>query len=121
MNDSDPRPIDDARARELLARERERIESSLKQFERAHEQEHEGLDQHPADDSERLHEEELDLGLEDKLREQLEAVERAEVRRAEGTYGLSVESGEPIAAGRLEAVPWAERTEAEQERYDGGR
>ncbi len=36
MNDSDPRPIDDARARELLARERERIERSLKQFERQH-------------------------------------------------------------------------------------
>ncbi len=121
MTDSDPGPIDDARARALLARERKRIESSLKQFERQHEEEHEGLDQHPADDSERLDEQELDLGLQDKLGEQLEAVERAERRLAEGSYGLSVESREPIPAGRLEAVPWAERTEAEQERYEGGR
>jgi DnaK suppressor protein len=120
MND-DRRPIDDARARELLARERERIEGALKESERLRAEEHDGLDQHPSDDAERLHSEELDRGLDDKLREQLEAVERAEARLAEGTYGLSVESGEPIPAGRLEAVPWAERTEDEQERYEGGR
>ena len=37
-----------------------------------------------------------------------------------GTYGLSVESGEPIPDDRLEAVPWAERTVEEQARYDHG-
>lgn len=47
-------------------------------------------------------------------------MERAEARLAEGTYGLSVESGEPIPDGRLEARPTAERTVEEQERYDRG-
>jgi DnaK suppressor protein len=45
-------------------------------------------------------------------------VERAEKRLAEGTYGLSVESGEPIPDGRLEIIPWAERTAEEQARYE---
>ena len=40
---------------------------------------------------------------------------RAEARLAAGTYGLSVESGEPIPDERLEAIPTAERT-AEEER-----
>ena len=47
-------------------------------------------------------------------------MERAEARLAEGTYGLSVESGERIPDGRLEARPTAERTVEEQERYDRG-
>jgi DnaK suppressor protein len=47
-------------------------------------------------------------------------VERAEQRLAEGTYGLSIESGEPIADDRLEAMPTAERTAAEQERFERG-
>ena len=37
-----------------------------------------------------------------------------------GTYGLSVDSGEPIPDDRLEAIPWAERTVEEQSRYDQG-
>ena len=36
----------------------------------------------------------------------------------QGTYGLSVESGEPIPDERLERMPWAERTVEEQARYD---
>jgi DnaK suppressor protein len=46
------------------------------------------------------------------------AVERAEARLDAGTYGLSVESGEPIPDERLEALPTAERTADEQERFD---
>ena len=114
-------PISPERARELLARERKRIEESLANFDRGRAEEHDGLDQHPSDDADRLGGEEVDQGLEESLRDQLDAVERAEARVEEGTYGLSVESGEPIPAGRLEAVPWAERTEAEQERWEGGR
>jgi DnaK suppressor protein len=55
------------------------------------------------------------------LRAELAAVERAEQRLADGTFGLSVESGEPIPDARLEALPTAERTVAEQERFDAGR
>ena len=61
---------------------------------------------------------ELGEGLAERLREELEAVERADGRLAEGTYGLSVESGKPIPDARLEAIPWAERTAEEQARYE---
>ena len=46
----------------------------------------------------------------------LAALERAEARLAAGTYGLSIESGEPIPDERLEIVPTAERTVAEEQR-----
>ena len=60
------------------------------------------------------------MGRAANLQDQLAAVERAEARLADGTYGLSVESGEPIPDGRLEALPTAERTVAEEERLGGG-
>ena len=43
-------------------------------------------------------------------------VENAERRLADGTYGLSVESGEPIPDERLEALPTAELTADEERR-----
>jgi len=52
--------------------------------------------------------------LADDLHEQLAAVDRAEMRLAAGTYGVSVESGKPIPDERLEAVPTAERTVEEE-------
>jgi DnaK suppressor protein len=119
MSSSDS-PIDDARARELLERERERIERSLADFERNRDSELSDLDQHQADDAGRLQQDEVDEGLAEQLREQLAAVERAEQRLQEGTYGLSIESGDPIPVPRLEAIPWAERTAEEQERYERG-
>jgi DnaK suppressor protein len=119
MSSSDP-PIDDARARELLGRERDRIERSLADFERNRDSELSGLDQHPADDADRLQGDEVDEGLAEQLREQLAAIERAEQRLEDGKYGLSIESGDPIPVPRLEAIPWAERTAEEQERYERG-
>ena len=56
----------------------------------------------------------------ERLERELEAIERAEQRVEEGTYGISVESGEPIPDGRLEAIPWAERTAEEQARLEAG-
>lgn len=56
----------------------------------------------------------------EELRGQLEALERAEARLAAGTYGLSIESREPIPDERLEAVPTAERTMEEQQRWRRG-
>lgn len=43
--------------------------------------------------------------LASQLREQLDDVEAAIARLAEGTYGLCETCGEPIAADRLEAMP----------------
>lgn len=113
------------RARELLARERERIEEALADLERTRRNDQEEIETatDPADDAEVLESGTVDDALTGQLRRELAAVERAEARLAEGTYGLSIESGEPIPAERLEAIPWAERTAAEQERFDrrGGR
>jgi DnaK suppressor protein len=118
---NDP-PIDEAKARELLTRERKRIESALSDIERVRQSEISEVDTATAaeDDAEVIEEETVDRALEEQLRRELEAIGRAEQRLEEGTYGLSVESGDPIPEGRLEAVPWAERTAEEQERYERG-
>jgi DnaK suppressor protein len=105
--------MDPGRARELLATERARIEQALARL--GHEDTGEPADEEdPANQASDLYQDELDEGLADDLREELAAVERAEARLAAGTYGLSIESGEPIPEERLEAVPAAERTAAEE-------
>lgn len=103
------------RARELLRAERERIERGLGGLRPTDDSEIRS-DNHPGDAAEDLYQDELDQGRAEDLREQLKAVERAEARLAAGTYGVSVESGEPIPDERLEAVPTAERTVAEEHR-----
>ena len=110
--------MDADHARELLARERARIERALADVTR-----HDAHDDDPdpfeaADVAPDLLDAELGEGLAERLREELEAVERAERRLAQGTYGLSVESGKPIPDARLETIPWAERTAEEQARYE---
>jgi DnaK suppressor protein len=74
----------------------------------------------PADQASELYADELEEGIGDDLREALGAIERAEARLEQGTFGLSVESGLPIPDERLEAFPTAERTVEEQERYERG-
>jgi DnaK suppressor protein len=105
--------MDPERARELLARERERIERGLARL--GHEDTGEPADEEdPANLASDLYQEELDEGLADDLREELAAVERAEARLAAGTFGRSIESGQPIPDERLEALPTAERTADEE-------
>jgi DnaK suppressor protein len=113
-------PIDEARARELLQRERDRIESALASLDRERRSELGEIDTETetVGDGTLIEEEEVDDAVATQLRAELEALERAEQRLADGTYGFSVESGEPIPAERLETVPWAERTAEEQERYE---
>jgi DnaK suppressor protein len=106
------------RARELLAGQRQRIEEALGRLEPEPDQELTHLDQHPADEGTEVFEAERDEGLADSLQEELAAIERAGRRLAEGTYGISVDSGQPIPDERLELVPWAERTQEEQERFE---
>jgi len=110
--------VDAARAEELLAAERKRIERELARLGVGQDNELSHLDQHPADEASELFEEERDQGLRERVQQELEAVVRAEQRLAEGTYGLSVESGEPIPDERLEAYPTAERTIEEQRRLE---
>jgi DnaK suppressor protein len=113
--------MDEERARRLLAQHRERVQRQLADTtEREDEEELSHVDQHMADDAQFLADEEVDEGLRERLQAELEAIERAERRLAEGSYGRSVESGEPIPDERLEAIPWAERTAEEQRRYERG-
>jgi DnaK suppressor protein len=101
--------MDADRAQELLRAERERIERALGGL--AHEDDGEPADEFdPANLGADLYQDELDEGLQHDLRQQLAALERAEARLEAGTYGLSIESGEPIPDERLEARPTAERT-----------
>lgn len=120
MSKGEPMVIEEDRARELLQRERERIEDSLADLEQVRDSELGEIDTAAdlIDGGEMIEEEQVEDALAEQLQAELEAVERAEKRLEEGTYGLSVESGRPIPAGRLEAVPWAERTAGEQERYE---
>jgi DnaK suppressor protein len=97
----------------LLAAERREIEGALAR--RRHEDDGENAGfQEPASQAAELYLDELDEGLADDLRERLAALERTEQPLAAGTYGLSIESGEPIPDERLEALPTAERTVAEE-------
>jgi len=109
--------MDPDRARELLDAERARIDEALRGL--RSQGPLEGSDRiEPGDeDSEDLYQDELDAGRLRELEDDLAALERAEERLAKGTYGLSVESGEPIPDGRLEAIPTAERTVEEEERF----
>jgi DnaK suppressor protein len=104
--------VDSGRARELLAAERARLESALAGL--RHQDTGELSDDE--DLASELAQDELDEGIAEELREELRAVDRAEERLAAGTYGLSVESGEPIPDERLEALPTAERTIEEEAR-----
>jgi DnaK suppressor protein len=105
----------DERARDLLARERARIERALGDLAPTDRDDPEPFGDDVAPDLLRA---EIDEGLLDRLRDELQAVERAEQRLAEGTFGRSVESGEAIPDARIEVIPWAERTVEEQARYD---
>ena len=105
--------MDPDRARELLAAERMRIERALARL--GHADTGEPADEEdPSNQATDLYQDELDEGLADNLREELAARERAAARLRGGTYGLSIERGEPIPDERLEALPTAERTAAEE-------
>jgi DnaK suppressor protein len=111
--------VEPDRARELLERERKRIEQELASLRSDRgDGELSNIDQHTADAGTELFEAERDRSMIDRLQQELAAIERAERRLEDGTYGVSVDSGEPIPDGRLEAVPWAERTAQEQSRLD---
>jgi DnaK suppressor protein len=106
--------MDAERARALLQAERERIERALSRL--SHVDDGEPPDEtDPANLAADLYQDAFDAGRADDLRKQLAAVERAEQRLADGTYGLSIESGKPIPDERLLAVPTAERTAEEEQ------
>lgn len=115
--------MDPARAGELLAAERGRIEHALRRLDAEFQPDGpEGLadDSDYGDQAADMNDRERDLTRIEELREELVAVERAEARLADGSYGISVVSGEPISDRRLEAIPYAERTADEQRLFERG-
>ena len=108
--------MDPERARELLAAERHASSALLADAGARGRRARTADEKDPGNQAADLYQDELDEGLRDDLREELEAVERAEARLEAGTYGLSIESGKPIPDERLEALPTAERTAEEEAR-----
>jgi DnaK suppressor protein len=107
-------------ARQLLAGERARIEDGLTALGDDPPLESDQRIEPGDRDDEDLYLDELAAARREQLRQELEALERAEDRLASGTYGLSIESGQPIPDARLEALPLAERTVEEDEQYRRG-
>ncbi len=107
--------MDSERGRQLLARERELIEQEIAAVGGEGPEEGDTRKEPGDQNSEGLYQDEFDAGRAKELKDRLAALERAEARLAEGTYGLSIKSGEPIPDERLEANPTAELTVAEQD------
>ena len=108
--------MDEARARELLQSERDRVEGLLRQLDEARDEEREaaGGAGDIADPAQPLTAEQGDDAVAESLRGRLAAIQRAESRLGDGTYGRSVRSNVPIPDERLEADPAAELTVEEE-------
>jgi RNA polymerase-binding transcription factor len=112
--------VDDRRARELVAAQRERIEAALRNLtgEVRAESDLERQQEGESDSGSELATEMVEDALVARLRDELDAVARAEARIEAGTYGRSVDSGVAIPDERLESEPLAERTVEDQRRVD---
>lgn len=102
-------------ARELIGRERQRIESLVREREAEGINEAEGeqiselaaYDQHQADVGTETFEREKDLSLLEQLEAELDDLDHALRKVDEGTYGTCEACGKEIPAERLEAIPGA--------------
>ena len=63
-------------------------------------------DNHPGDMATVTFDRELDYSLEENEGRLLQAINAALMRMDDGTYGICVSCGQPIATERLEALPW---------------
>ena len=104
------------RARMLLLAEQRRVVQLLNETVTDAQQDRDAANEPGdlTDPAERLTAEAADDALAAGLRERLAAIERAERRIEEGTFGYSARSGLPIPDARLEADPAAELTVEEE-------
>jgi DnaK suppressor protein len=105
--------VDVDRARAQLTAERDEVQKLLAETESAGREDRDSEDQTDADiadPAQSLTQQGMDDAIAESLRDRLAALERAEQRLADGTYGRSVQSGQPIPDARLEADPAAELT-----------
>jgi DnaK suppressor protein len=109
--------VDETKARELLAAQRAETETLLKSVSREGREDRDSEDDEGADiadPAQPLSAEGEDDAIAESLRDRLAAIERAEQRLDDGTYGRSIRSGAVIPDARLEANPTAELTVEEQ-------
>ena len=105
--------MDVDRARALLAAEQDEVQKLLGETESAGREDRDSEDEQDADiadPAQSLTQQGMDDAIAESLRDRLAALERAQQRLADGTYGRSVQSGQPIPDARLEADPAAELT-----------
>jgi DnaK suppressor protein len=105
----------EALRRELLGGEENTIAS-----ERSDEQEHGEEAEEFEDEAQGMAQDEVNQALHDANDRRIHDIERALQKIAEGTYGFSDASGDPIPKARLEAVPEAIFTVEEQSKRDTG-
>ena len=99
-----PAGVDPVRARAALEAERARLLAELGEPIEAPGQMTYGSQAAAAS---HVFEQQRDLALRDRSRTELALVEGALRRLDDGTYGACTSCGNPIAAERLEAIPWA--------------
>jgi DnaK suppressor protein len=105
--------LDVERAQALLAAKRAEVQTLLTETEAAGRDDRSSEDEKGtdvADPAQSLTQQGMDDAIAESLNGRLAALERAEQRLADGTYGRSVQSGKPIPDARLEADPTAELT-----------
>ena len=104
--------MDEERARGLLSEERRHVEGLLREARAnaADARASQGDTGDIADPAEPLTAEGTDDALVRQFEDRLAAIERAEQRLRDGSYGRSVRSGVPLSDERLEADPAAELT-----------
>jgi DnaK suppressor protein len=107
--------MDDDRARTLLNAKRADVQQSLASISTAKSQdrEAEGETGDLQDSAQPLTAQGVDDAVAESLRAHLAAIDRAEARIADGSFGRSVRSGDVIPDERLEADPTAELTVVE--------
>lgn len=105
----------DALRSTLLGREENTIAS-----ERADQKLHGSEAEEAEDRAQAMAQQEIDQGLLNTSDQRMSDIERALQKIADGTYGFSDLSGDPIPVARLEAVPEAILTVEEQEKRDAG-
>jgi len=113
--------MDEHRARVLVARERRRIEAALAELageEQDEDASHFDQTGESAEAGSEVQHEMVDSAAAATLQNELASVVRAEMRLAQGTFGLSIESGARIPDDRLQVEPLAERTVEEQSRFE---
>ena len=96
--------------RARLEEEREQVRASSKDLEGSMPEDSEGGEEDTADLASAIMDKEMDLSVEEEIEDQLDAIDHALSKLADGTYGICDMSGEKIPEGRLKLIPWASLT-----------